>query len=91
MGSVNDTPLASLTITPQDPAATQTFQLLCSDPDLSDTRQVEILWPALNAVGQLHLRFEFQPGVVLSGIRDVTVPSEQTLFGALAFQVRIGQ
>jgi hypothetical protein len=80
-----------LTLTPEDPAATQTFQLICSDPDLSDTRVVAILWPALNAAGQLRLRFRFQTGVVLSGIRDMTVPSEQKVFGALAFQVRIGQ
>jgi hypothetical protein len=90
-GGGNVIPMANLTLMPQDATATQTFQLVCSDTALSDTRDVAILWPALTAAGQLHVRFPFQQGIVLSGIRDVTAPGNGAIFGALAFQLRIGR
>ncbi|MHB8626934.1 MAG: hypothetical protein ACYDBJ_09685 [Aggregatilineales bacterium] len=90
-GSANAPPMADLTLTPQDPTGTQTFQLVCSDTALSDARTVSILWPALTAAGQLHVRFPFQQGIVLSGIHDVTAPSDGAVLGALAFQLRIGR
>lgn len=83
--------IADVSLIPQDSNARQTFQLICSDAALSDSRDVLILWPALTATGQLHIRFPFQLGVVLSGIRDLTLPSNETLFGILSYQVRIGQ
>jgi len=90
-GSAVSAAVADLRLTPQDPVATQTFQLICSDAVMSDTRTVSILWSALAAAGQLHILIPFRPGIVLSGIRDVTAPSNEAVYGTLAFQIRIGQ
>ena len=86
----DESPLATLQISPTDPNATQTFQLDCKDDTLKDKRIVALLWPALATTDQLQVQFPFKRGKVLTDNRNLTAASGGSVHGTLVTEMRIG-
>lgn len=83
--------VGDLTIKPRDAAMRQTFDLTCAASDHSQRATVAILWPALDAIGQLHFPVPFKTGVVVSELRNLTGPSGGTLYGTLTTEIRLSR